>query len=139
MFRKVLVPIDDSLIARKAANVAIDLAKRMGAELLLISVVPLPEHAGTVGEVAEAKAEGESKVSKYLLEFQKAANLSGIKAGAKILFGHPAHTILKYATEGRFDLIVIGYKGASAIQRFLLGSVSTAIAEHAQCTVMIIK
>lgn len=139
MIGKILVPIDSSPIAAKAANVAIDLAKKNEAEMMLISVVQLPEHAGTIGEVVEAKAEGEKRVGRQLLKTQHLAQESGVKAKAKLLFGHPTSVIVKYAREGNFDLIVMGHKGASSVQRFLLGSTSIAVSERAPCTVMLVK
>lgn len=139
MLKKLLVAIDDSPISKKVVDAAVDLAKGLDAEILLISVVPLPEHAGTVGEVVEAKAEGEKRFGRYLWDAQQKVEAAGVKARTKLLFGHPANMIVKCAGEGKFDLIVMGYKGVSPIQRFLLGSVSSAVTQHCPCTVMLVK
>ena len=66
-----------------------------------------------------------------------------IKAGftAKPLYqlGKPAEEIMKVAAKHHADLIVMGAKGLSAIDRFLLGSVSTRVVQHANCSVLVVR
>jgi nucleotide-binding universal stress UspA family protein len=47
--------------------------------------------------------------------------------------------ILETAARDHSDLIVLGYKGKGAIDRFLLGSVTTRIAHHAECSVLAVR
>jgi nucleotide-binding universal stress UspA family protein len=51
----------------------------------------------------------------------------------------PADAICKYAEKNGFDLIVIGNKGAGAVERFLIGSVSSQVVSHSHCSVMVVK
>jgi nucleotide-binding universal stress UspA family protein len=53
--------------------------------------------------------------------------------------GNPAEQILKVATKHHADLIVMGAKGLAAIDRFLLGSVSTRVVQHANCSVLVVR
>jgi nucleotide-binding universal stress UspA family protein len=53
--------------------------------------------------------------------------------------GHPADEILNIAQERKADLIVTGAKGLGAIGRFLLGSVSTRVVQHASCSVLVVR
>jgi nucleotide-binding universal stress UspA family protein len=66
-----------------------------------------------------------------------------IKAGftAKPLYqlGKPAEEIMKVAAKQHADLIVMGAQGLGAIDRFLLGSVSTRVMQQANCAVLIIR
>jgi nucleotide-binding universal stress UspA family protein len=55
----------------------------------------------------------------------------------KLVEGHPAEEIIKEAKEN--DLIVIGSKGKTGLDRLLLGSVAENVARHASCPVMIVK
>lgn len=57
----------------------------------------------------------------------------------KVLSGIPAQCILDYAKENEIDLIVLGSKAKTKMQRFLLGSVSKRVVERAKSDVMIIK
>lgn len=53
--------------------------------------------------------------------------------------GKPADEILKVAAKHKADLIVTGAKGLGAIARFLLGSVSTKVAQHSSCSVLVVR
>jgi nucleotide-binding universal stress UspA family protein len=53
--------------------------------------------------------------------------------------GNPADEILKIAETHEADLIVTGAKGLGAIGRFLLGSVSTRVVQHAACSVLVVR
>jgi nucleotide-binding universal stress UspA family protein len=53
--------------------------------------------------------------------------------------GNPAERIMKGATKHHADLIVMGAKGLAAIDRFLLGSVSTRVVQHANCAVLVVR
>jgi len=53
--------------------------------------------------------------------------------------GNPADEILKVAETHEADLIVTGAKGLGAIGRFLLGSVSTRVVQHASCSVLVVR
>jgi len=67
------------------------------------------------------------------------ANNAGVKYAIKILRGDPANTILTYAKDKPFDLIVMGSRGLNSFQEMLLGSVSHRVTKHAQCPVLIVK
>ena len=53
--------------------------------------------------------------------------------------GDPATVITETAQETGADLIVMGAKGLAAIDRFLLGSVSTRVVQHADCAVLVVR
>ena len=53
--------------------------------------------------------------------------------------GNPAEKIMKLASKQHADLIVMGAKGLADIDRFLLGSVSTRVVQHAHCAVLVVR
>ena len=57
----------------------------------------------------------------------------------KILKGDPGPTIVNYANENQFDLVVIGSRGLNGLQEMVLGSVSHKVAKRAICPVLIVK
>ncbi len=57
----------------------------------------------------------------------------------EVLVGAPKHAIIEDAERWGADLIVVGSHGYSALERFLLGSVSQSIAHHAKCSVEIVR
>ncbi len=56
-----------------------------------------------------------------------------------VLSGHPAEEIVNAANQLRSDLVVLGARGHTATQRFLLGSVSLKVAKHAPCSVLVLR
>jgi len=64
---------------------------------------------------------------------------AGFTAEPVCQLGNPAEKIMKVASKQHADLIVMGAKGLGAIDRFLLGSVSTRVVQHANCSVLVVR
>ena len=64
---------------------------------------------------------------------------AGFTAEPVCKIGNPAEEIMKVASKQHADLIVMGAKGLAAIDRFLLGSVSTRVVQHANCAVLVVR
>jgi nucleotide-binding universal stress UspA family protein len=62
-----------------------------------------------------------------------------MKATADVEPGNPKSAIIDAANKWHADLIVLGSHGRSAVQRFLMGSVSEAVVRHAHCSVEIVR
>jgi len=139
MFNKILVAVDGSEFSINAAKTAIDLAVKYRAELIAVAVVPISIPGGTVGEVEELKTEGEKRLGKVLEKVKLEAARCAQSLKTEILYGHIADSIVKYAFNSNADLVVVGYKGSSAVKEFLLGSVATKVIHHAHCSVMLVK
>ena len=140
MFKKILVGYDGSEGAKKALRTAVDISKHYGAELHSISVEEdLPHYAATVGEVREAKAEKNGYFSKLIEEAKDIAVKEGVTLHTKVVAGHEVETIVDYAKDQLFDLVVIGFMGHSKIYDRVWGSTSQNIARLVPCTVMVVK
>lgn len=55
------------------------------------------------------------------------------------LTGSPKREIINYSKENNIDLIVLGSTGLDAIDRFIIGSTTQYIVNHASCNVMVVK
>jgi nucleotide-binding universal stress UspA family protein len=86
--------------------------------------------------VAREQAEAAVKDAVERIESGKA---SGLEITTRIIGGSAGETILDEAEKWDADMIVLGSHGYSALQRFLLGSVSHAVATHAHCSVEIVR
>ena len=64
---------------------------------------------------------------------------AGLKATAAVLAGNPKQVILEEAKNWNADLIVVGAHGRRSFKRFLLGSVSEAVAMNAHCSVVVVR
>jgi nucleotide-binding universal stress UspA family protein len=139
-FRKILVAYDGSEGSRRALQAGIDLARRLDAELYTISVMEhLPHYAATVGEVKEAQAEFEAFFRELTKRARDMAALHGVTLETIVKPGHEVETIVTYARDNGFDLLVIGFVGHSNIWGRIMGSTTQNISRLAPCSVMIVK
>jgi len=140
MFKKILIANDGSEGAKHALQVAIDLAKKYNAELHSISVEEgVPHYAATIGEVEEFRREANEFFKKINDEAVETARREGIELKTKVLAGHEVETIVNYAKDGKFDLLVIGFMGHSKIFGRVWGSTSQNITKLSPCTVIVVK
>ncbi|NPV89547.1 MAG: universal stress protein [Firmicutes bacterium] len=139
MFNKIVLAVDESKYSELAAEAAIDLALKYNANLTVISIVPLPMQSGTVGEVEEIKIEGERRLGKALERVKQNAEKRELQVKTELLYGHVAENIIKHVSNLKANLVVMGYKGSSAVKDFLLGSVSTKVLHHAPCSVILVR
>ena len=140
MFRKILVAYDGSAGARRALDVALELARTCEAALWALAVEErLPHLAATVGEMEEAK----EFANHIYHEALSAAYLQGLKVGvelkSEVRAGHAARTIVDFSREGGFDLVVLGSSGHSRAWLMFLGTTAEKVSRHAPCTVLLVR
>jgi nucleotide-binding universal stress UspA family protein len=140
MFKKILVANDGSEGAKKAIKTAIDLAKKYNAELHSISVEEgVPHYAATIGEVDEYKKEANGFFKRINGEATEEARKENIELHTNVQAGHEVETIINYAKDGNFDLLVVGFMGHSKIFGRVWGSTSQNITKLSPCTVIVVK
>jgi len=148
-FSKILVPMDGSDYSFKAAEYAIDVARRYESEITLISIVASKVRYGASSGVFGAISP--SYLNKYENEAKKWFNrvlIMAEKDGLKIkkiktnVITTPlsiVSTILRYAQKDKADLIVIGTKGITGFKKMLVGSVASGVVTYAHCPVLVIR
>lgn len=140
MFRNILVAIDGSDGANKALRASIDLAKHYDSELHSISVEEhLPHYAATVGEVVEAKQEAADYFRRVIADAELAAAAHGVRLTSHVLPGHEVGTIVQFAKERGFDVLVIGFMGHSRIFDRIWGGTSQNLTRLSPCSVLVVK
>jgi nucleotide-binding universal stress UspA family protein len=136
---KVLVPTDGSEHAMKAVERAIEMAERLGAEITLMSVAyyvkeDLDEMPPYVQDKLEAEAASALKKAAAYCESR------GVKVEMVLETGLvPANNIIRRATEGKFDRIIMGSAGLTALERVLMGSTAAKVVAHAPCEVTVVR
>jgi nucleotide-binding universal stress UspA family protein len=137
-YSKILVCCDGSKYSERAINHACNLAKKDGSSLSLIYVVDR-----SVGLDLFDRREYLKVLKNYGVKVLKRSgwiiSQKGVKGSTVLKEGKVADEIVKYAKKGNFQLIVVGSKGLGAVSRLFLGSVSTKIAQHSLCSVLIVK
>ena len=87
------------------------------------------------GNIARALTEKSVKIASEIIREKN----PGLSISTKVIMDFPKEAILKEAEAFDADLIVVGSHGQSALSRFMLGSVSQAVALHANCSVLIVR
>ena len=138
-FEKILVAIDGSEGSDRALAKAVELAQLAKARITALAVEgPLPAYAATIGEVDEVKREKDVFFNALAEQAKRRASESGIVLEVIVRPGHPAELISEVATEGAYDLVVLGHRG-HFLRDHLLGSTADRVVEHAPCPVMIVR
>ncbi len=143
MFRKILVGTDFSEPADAARRMAIDLARRLGAELEIVHVEePLPAYAfseGALPDLPRLQEKVRSSAERQLEDQAKEARGAGIPVRTIVLPGTPATTIVERARTEGVDLIVVGTHGRTGLEHMLIGSVAERVVRYASCPVLTVK
>lgn len=141
-FSNILVPVDSSEGANRALDFALKLAKPQNARIMVLYVVHKPTVADPFDVSMTARVlESMEQYGKEVLEAaKKRADGMGVKVETEMTSGYAvANNIVEYAKDGSFDLIVMGTRGRSGVERVLLGSVAFGVVTYARCNVVIVR
>ena len=151
-YKKILVPYDSSQYSKRALNEAVEISKKFGSTLYLVTVIDISsvKPPGMLLGIAVGKEARklittvlESVISKANLMLQSEVEVcrqKGIETYYDVVTGNVSDSILKFTKKKEIDLIVIGSRGLSGIRKIMaLGSVSRKVSEESRCPVMIVK
>ncbi len=96
-----------------------------------------PSISGLEPDAGEAAHFLESRAKRVVAETQQRLKGLGLKGTVRVEHEAIANALLKYA--GRNGLVVVGSRGLGTLDRFMMGSVSTAVTLHASCPVLVVK
>ena len=145
---KILLAIDKSGYKNKATAYAITLAKALGSEVTVIHIIGKSSF-GATGDLLGYYRGGKLKAYQDALKKEAEKLLKGaVELGQKegvtmhsevIMDSSAEKAIIDYAKKQKMDLIVIGTKGMTGIERFLMGSVANDVITYAHCPVLAIR
>ena len=139
---KILVATDGSLGSHLAARRAVELAQAFGSELHVVHVSPVfePYYIAAKPFTEESTMyEEDAQWAQELLDEQvKQLEEAGKVTKAHLRTGKPDAGVIEVGEEIGADLIVVGRRGLSAL-RHPIGSVSSSIAAHAHCAVLVVR
>lgn len=139
MYKKILLASDGSEHSLTAADQAIEIAK-CNPEAI-VQVVYVIDHSKAKSEVLQNwnNLDMTNTRKEKIAKTVEKAKQAGIAYEIKILRGEPGPTLVDYANQNQFDLVVVGSRGLNGLQEMVLGSVSHKIAKRVQCPVLIVK
>ena len=160
MIAKILVGVDGSKNSEKALVEALEIAEKFSASILILNVFqPPPEFGYPPNMSSQFPSSGspqdtigdQSNISAFIKDLRKvheavlfnaaerAIKLKPmLKITTELKEGNTPSQIIAAATDGGFDLIVVGH-GESGIKEYLLGSTSERVVHQANCAVLIVK
>jgi nucleotide-binding universal stress UspA family protein len=129
---RMVVAVDGSAASEKTIRFVLqDLLPQWqlrNTEIVLVHVMPLLKYP-------EVKEVGKRLFKRYADKLVKA----GFTVTEAPRLGRPADEIITVARQKQADLIVMGAQGLGAVGRFFLGSVSTKVAQHSSCSVLVVR
>jgi len=139
LYKKVIVAYDGSREGRSALREGALVAHRLGAELFILAVVP-----ETVGmRVAEGTYAGcmahQDDTYKGLLEEAVRGLTPHLKVRGKLVRGEPTQEIAAYAREVRADVVVVGHRKQTLLQRWWSGSQGAYLSDQLSCSLLIAR
>jgi len=137
-FRRILIAVDSEPVAAHAADIGVDLARSLGADVALIYVIDSSPEYISQKEFPQTLAQAEQDGKRLLAGFRERLRLQP-SALEFVQAGKPATEIAKTAKDWPADLLVIGSHGRGGVQRVLLGSVAEGVMGHAPCPVLVIR
>ncbi|WP_331234868.1 universal stress protein [Natronorarus salvus] len=134
MYRSILVATDGSPDATQALDQAIQIASKFDAELHAVYVIDT-RRASTAATKDSLHDLGEQAIRSA----KKRAAQCDVSLTTMITEGIPAEEILAYAEDYSIDLIILGAKGKSGLERFFFGTVAERVARHADTSVLVAR
>ncbi|MGC4023568.1 MAG: universal stress protein [Cyclobacteriaceae bacterium] len=146
--KKILIPVDFSKTSATAFDVAFDIAKKSGAELIAMNVVEevSAESYRIAGEWH--KADWEDRIFTYELLKKSKAQLeklvndpkyAAVKITGEQRVGNPYHGITTIITEKKVDLVVMGTKGHTKIEEMVIGTNTEKVVRFSRCPVLTVQ
>lgn len=141
MYKKILVPLDGSALSEAALSHAEEIAKKEGAEIIILRV---PDHiepkfpTQAYIESLHAQKEADEQAEVYIKEKVEVLTRDHIKVEGITRDGPVMETILAVAEETHADLITMSTHGWKGLQHLLKGSIAEKIVQNSRVPVMVI-
>ena len=148
MISKILVAVDGSKTAQKAARYGVDLAKQLKASAIVMSVIDQDSFTGQIVPAAQTAMNVMEPIDDYLRkaaeeyagEIKDLCDKNDVQSKTVITKGQPVEEIVKEAKKSKADLIIIGSHGRSALAASVLGSVAYGVIhEDTKIPVLVVK
>ena len=147
--KTILIAVDISGYKEKIISYAITLAKALGTEIIALHVIDKSSlgAAGNLlgyyrgGNIEQYEKEMKEVGERLLAEVEATIKqYENINVKREVLIDTSiANGIISYAQNKNVDLILVGAKGTSGLEKFMLGGVATKVTNHAHCPVVTIR
>ena len=142
---KILVAIEDSKYADAITQTLLAQAKPGDTQVYVLHVVEPPslllgrEMGGFEPDLDQAWQARQTQAEALVARTAQLLRSHGFDVSTRVEQGEPKSQIIDTATKWGADLVIVGSHGRTGLERFLIGSVSDAVARHAPCSVEIVR
>ena len=143
MFKRILVPLDESARAERAIPVALRLAQATHGVVILLRVVdpitelwPVPPERWSMTYTIEAHI---AEAKQYLVRLTGTISSEAISVETEVALGPPAQAILSAVSTYQADMIVLCSHGYTGLKRWIMGSVAEKVAHAASVPVLMLR
>ena len=138
MTGNILVGYDGSEAADHALTFAAGLARAFGSSVHVLAVVRPPEFGGMV-ETEAVVEQSRQHYHNVLHKVKSKYAHETFKTHVHIVVGHPAEQIVRFAEGHDVDHIIVGHRGHTLFERWLIGSVARQVVAYAHCAVTVVR
>ncbi len=145
MFTHILIPIDDDPGSRRAIELGVALAQKIGARVTGFHAMMEFNHAGIVEELlepppAELQVLAQAHADKLFTPLRREAELAGVQCDTFVKRSErPYEAIVAAAQRSRCDLIVMASHGRRGVARLVLGSQTQQVLNHTSICVLVVR
>ena len=146
MYKKIMVPLDGSVLAECVLPHVMTITKGCGCEELILLRVVEPERIYPVSDsaidpnlAATRETERKKAAEEYLHLIADRHAQPGLTYTAKAVIGRVAESLVDYCAKNSVDLIIIATHGRSGITRWVRGSVADKILRSSKIPVMMVR
>ncbi|MCS6927045.1 MAG: universal stress protein [Candidatus Binatia bacterium] len=136
---RVVIGVDGSPGADAAVRAVAGRLWRPGSEARVIAVLDATLLATAMEWVAKGDAEAYTRVQTMVDTAAETLRAAGFIASSLVREGEPKQVLVTEAEDWGADCIFVGARGLRGLERFLLGSVSAAVAARAHCSVEVVR
>lgn len=137
MYRKILVPLDGSSLAKAALPYAVELAGVTNGEIILLRAALAHTFPGA--DASEAQIAAVAEAEEYLAPLAQELRDRGLGVQSCVYYGEAAEAIIEEADFRQADLIAMSTHGRSGLSRLVLGSVATQVMRRARVPVLLVR
>jgi nucleotide-binding universal stress UspA family protein len=134
MYTRILVANDGSAGGRKALAEVIELARKLSAELHMVTVEELPRFPASIDEIAEEKDDANHRFAPVIKAAKAAARAAGVAIETHLIPGHVVDGII-----GLIKQLVVGFMGHSELYERIIGGTTDRLVRLAPYAVLVVK
>jgi nucleotide-binding universal stress UspA family protein len=139
MYTRILAANDGSPGGQKALAGAIELARKLSAELHMVTVEELPRFPASIDEIAEEKDEANHRFAPVIDAAEAEAKGAGVEMETHLVPGHVIDSVIGLIKQLKADLLVVGFMGHSQLYERIIGGTTDRLVRLAPCAVLVVK